>query len=360
MEDMVMNESIRSTGWRWLPHLVGAAALAVALLLASAGSAAAAKDPIGGGETTLKPNKNIAAALADAGVAVKPKGTATATDKGIVFPVTGGKIFSGEPKGKVEHKGGKLRLGGGKSAITLKNPLINLNAAKLKVRAGGSSLKLFDLSYKKTKISRDGFATKFKNVRAKLSKRAAKILRSTYKLPVRKGTVFGRASVVVEPASITVRAAKDTTLAPDPDTVAAITGEGISIAPIGPASAQPDGLAFPITGGVLATSDLSGEITHSGGLRLSKGSTVVDLTDFTIQIDGAPDLVASVGDARVSILSLDLSGASIGINGTDVDVSGVEAALTQEAADALNAAFGTTLFAEGVPLGTATVAVHAR
>ncbi|HKJ35590.1 MAG TPA: hypothetical protein VKA36_03385, partial [Solirubrobacterales bacterium] len=82
-----MNERTENTGWRWLPHLVASAALTAAVLLASAGPASAAKDPIAGGETTLKPNKGIAAALADAGVGVKPKGTATGTDNGIVFPV---------------------------------------------------------------------------------------------------------------------------------------------------------------------------------------------------------------------------------------------------------------------------------
>lgn len=355
---MYGGQPLRSSRRLWT--LLGAVAAMAAGLLLAAQPAAASKDPIAGGETLLKPNKGIADALAKAGVPVKPKGAASATNKGILFPVSGGKVFSGKPSGKVEHKGGKLQLGKGKSAITFKNPLINLDKAKLKVGVGGSSLKLFDLGYGEAEISRDGFGTVYNKVRAKLSKRAAKVLRSVYGLGVRKGTVFGQARVAVDPASIAVTAAKDTTLAPDAAAVAAITGEGIDIAPIGPATAEPDGLAFPITGGRLSTSDLTGNVDHSGGIRLSKGGTVVDLTDFTIQIDADPDLVASVGPDRVSILSLDLSGAGIDIDGRDVTVSGVEASLTKAAADALNAAFATNIFAEGLLLGTATVNFHTR
>jgi hypothetical protein len=159
------------SGYRRLPHLAATAALAIAALLIAAQPAAAAKDPIGGGETSLVLNKKIAKALAKAGVPVKPKGSAETTAKGVAFPVTGGKVFSGKPSGKVEHDGGKLRLGKGKSAITFADPLINLSSGKLKVAVGRANLKLFNLSYGRTTISRDGFATEYRNVRAKLSKR---------------------------------------------------------------------------------------------------------------------------------------------------------------------------------------------
>jgi len=105
---------------------------------------------------------------------------------------------------------------------------------------------------------------------------------------------------------------------------------------------------------------LAGAIRHSGGIRLSTGSVAVALTRFTIAVDDAPDLTALVGRQRVSILALDLSGASAAVKGRRIVLSGVTASLTKAAADALNAAFSTNAFAEGLVLGTATVSARAR
>ena len=51
----------------------------------------------------------------------------------------------------------------------------------------------------------------------------------------------------------------------------------------------------------------AGTIAHSGGIRLAKGATAVELTDFAIDVDDAPDLTALVGGTRVSILSISTS-----------------------------------------------------
>jgi hypothetical protein len=361
-----MNNSERTGGRHWLPQLIATAALVVAALLIAA-QPAAAKDPVGDGKTTLKPTKKISKALAKGNVKVKPKGSASAGKNGLKFPVTGGKITPGEPDGKVQHQGSRLQLKKGKTKVTLRNPLINLTKAKLNVGVSGSSLKLFDLDYSKAKITRDGFATVYDKVKAKLTKASARVLKKGFGLKVKKGTVFGKAKVVADLSAVSLKAAGDTTLDPDPGAAAALEGAGISLAPIAPATAGPGGFEFPITGGKVNTSDLNGDIKHSGGIQFSMpamhGSgpgVVVDLTDFTIQIDENPDLVASVGDSRVSILSLDLSGASIDIMGTNVTVSHVEASLTADAAAALNATFSTSLFTEGLVIGTATVAAQAN
>ena len=103
-----------------------------------------------------------------------------------------------------------------------------------------------------------------------------------------------------------------------------------------------------------------GKITHSGGIALSKGSTRVALTRFTINVDSAPDLTARVGSDRVSILDLDVSGLTRSVSGRTITLGGVKATLTQAAADALNAAFGTTAFTKGLLLGTATVKATAK
>ncbi|MBJ7459248.1 MAG: HtaA domain-containing protein [Thermoleophilaceae bacterium] len=146
-----------------------------------------------------------------------------------------------------------------------------------------------------------------------------------------------------------------TTLKLDAGTASALTGLGVSVAPISPAKAGSKGITFPITGGKVNSKTLAGNIKHSGGLRLSAGSTVVDLKNFTINIDSKPDLVATVGTARVSILSLDLSKLKNNSSGKNIKLSGVKGSLTQAAADALNGAFGTTAFTKGLVLGVASV-----
>ena len=86
-----------------------------------------------------------------------------------------------------------------------------------------------------------------------------------------------------------------------------------------------------------------GTIRHSGGISLTRGSTVVRLEGFDIRLGDAPQLFASVnGGSKVAILDLDLSAATPEVSGRRITVGGVGAALTQGAADALNAAFATT------------------
>lgn len=155
--------------------------------------------------------------------------------------------------------------------------------------------------------------------------------------------------------TLTLKASGDTTLKLDKGTAAALTSLGVAVAPIDPSTAGSKGVKFPITGGKVNSKTLAGNIKHSGGLRLSAGATVVDLKNFTINIDSKPDLVATVGDARVSILTLDLSKLKNNSSGKNIKLSGVKGSLTKAAADALNAAFGVTAFKKGLVLGVATV-----
>ena len=145
-----------------------------------------------------------------------------------------------------------------------------------------------------------------------------------------------------------------TTLKLDAGAVAALTSLGVTAAPIEPAKAlAADELAFPITNS-FKRALRSGVIEHSGGISLTAGDTVVELTDF--EIDVAEEvLTAQVGDARVPILDLDFSTARISWSPGGLSVGPVGATLTGVAAGALNEAFSVTAFAEGLKLGDATV-----
>ena len=116
---------------------------------------------------------------------------------------------------------------------------------------------------------------------------------------------------------------------------------------IGPATLAGTTATFPITGGKAALDLSAATVRHSGGISLTKGATVVNLTDFDIVVGkGDPQLFASLngGAEKVAIIDLDLSALQPAIDGRNVTLSGITAKLTQGAADALNAAFGTTAF----------------
>lgn len=151
-----------------------------------------------------------------------------------------------------------------------------------------------------------------------------------------------------------------TTVALDPGTAGALKSLGVSVAPTGSAYAGKAGISFPITLGVVDAADLTGQIRHSGGLVFAKGATKVFLSRFFIDIDEAPSLSGKVGATfgagdRAELFSLDLSGLKVDAGSRHIVLSGVGLTLTAGAADALNAAFGTTAFTEGLPIGTATV-----
>ena len=152
----------------------------------------------------------------------------------------------------------------------------------------------------------------------------------------------------------------ETTVALDAGAGAALTSLGVAVAPIGPASAGPSGIAFPITVAKLNGKTLEGRIGHTGGLSFTKAQTKVDLRRFTIKINGAPSLsgIASVNGkvvGRLDLFSLDLSKLKVDRTDEQLTLSGVTLKLTKGAAVALNGSFDVTAFTEGLVIGSATV-----
>jgi len=126
---------------------------------------------------------------------------------------------------------------------------------------------------------------------------------------------------------------------------------------------------FPIPAGQIDLGTAKGEIVHTGGLNLKAGATTVSLTDFVIDTTGpAPvltGLVTANGDlvGRLPLFDITLTSNPV-IKGTgvagSVTINGASLALSAQAADALNGAFGVTAFAQGIPVGTATVSAVTR
>ncbi len=341
-----------------LSRRLGVLALGITIALTAAlgpARAEAAPKALASGDTTLALQKSVAKALAKAGVAVKPLKPAKASKAGVRFPVTGGSFDVEAVRGTIRHSGG-LRLAAGGAKLDLKKFVIEVRKkAFLTAKVGGDRVRILNLDLSKAKLGRDQLAYRIAKVGAALTGGAAKAINATFGAKVASGgLVLGRATVVAAPEFVDVLTGGDTRLRLDPAVASLLGGAGISAAPIAPATAVGGDLAFPVTGGRLGTEDSSGEVRHSGGIRLSDGGTTVDLTSFTINLDAAPDLTALVGPDRVSILTLDLSQAtvSVGKSNGQVTVAGVRANLTAAAAGALNAAFGVTAFEEGQLLGT--------
>jgi hypothetical protein len=334
------------------------AAVAAALVVAPA---VTAKVSLAGGATTLKLAPATARALADNGVSVTPLGPAKARRGAVAFPITGGSIDPASARGRIDHSGGlALRAGGTRVALRGFRVHVGANRAILTARTGGERLTVLSLSLARAKVTRNGVGTTVRGVRAVLSGQAARALNAAFDTDLfAKALPIGTVAVRAAPAQVQL-AGGVTTLALDQGAAQALQSLNIQAAPIDPATAGGSGVSFPITGGKANAETFAGSIRHSGGIRLSRGDTVVDLTAFTIRVDSSPDLTARVGDGRVSILNLDLSQLEASVRGRRVELSGVRATLTAGAAQALNQAFSTDAFKEGLLLGTARVAARAR
>ena len=212
----------------------------------------------------------------------------------------------------------------------------------------------------KPKVSRAGFNTNISGLTAELTAPAAKALNTTFGVHAfRKGVKLGRVKVAAKFSATELLAVGQTGLTIDPGTLQALTSLGIAPGVVAPATLTAATVTanFPITGGKVMLNLSSGLIRHSGGISLTKGTTVVSLTDFDIRLGAAPQLFASVngGPAKVAIIDLDLTGVTPAVAGRTITLDGVTAKLTQGAADALNGAFGTTAFTAGLVLGKAKV-----
>ena len=162
----------------------------------------------------------------------------------------------------------------------------------------------------------------------------------------------------------------ETTLTTAPGIAAALLGHGIVPLAILPgtagASVSASGVAvrfgFPVTGGVVNLSKLTGAIDHRGGILFidSANGKKIEVSDFVINLKQLvlTAIVNGNPKARVPLLSLSLAHAKVSASKHAAAVSGIVARLTKTAAAALDATFGTSLFTPGLELGTAATVVR--
>ena len=339
--------------------------------------------------TTLTLNASTAAALTSLGVKVAPAGSATVSGSAVTFPITSGyvEIHSdkhhqpGYIEGSIEHYGSGLTLTAGTTTVTLSDFVVDPGNSSLYASVNGVPFKspLLQLDGRKVSVSKDGSGDVVLNgTVANLTTGAATALDSAFGTQaIKGGTPLGTVHLVAKGEANTYsgkvsqisRLSGSTSVDLNPTTAAALTSLGVTPGVTGSATVSGSTVSFPITGGSAvihankhyAPGFVDGVVLHQGsGLTLTKGSTTVKLSNFTIDPGNSilfGDVNGTVPAANVPLLQLDGRPLQISVSGGQVHLDGTIVNLTPTAATALNKAFGVTAFSAGMPLGTAHITV---
>lgn len=356
----------------------------------TAGSAAAASTSaapsaallnLTGTATKVDIDTGTAGVLQQNGVSLAPVAPATAAMANgtveVSFPITSGyaAIYPQNDlpfvRGLISHSGGVTFTAGSKS-LTATDFVINPGTSVLTATVGGKGVPLFDLNGSGVKITQDSSGVHLDGTVVELSSVAADALNSTFGVSLfKKGIPVGVAHITAagsaDPggaatAQVEQLSGQSTSVDVDAGTAAALTKAGVTVTPVGPATASTaSGLTvtFPITNGYVAVYPqtslpfIRGLISHSGGLTFSAGGKSLTVTDFIVN-PGNSELYATVGGSGAVVPLLDLDGSQVKMT-TDssgqIHLDGTVAKLSSTAAGALNSTFGVTTFTAGITLG---------
>lgn len=369
-----------------------AACLALAGLLALAGTAMAGQDELKGGSVVLQLQNSR-------GLKLKPKN--------ITLPISGGALDPIDGSGTVQVSGGfKAKRGKGKAAVKITTLTLGANGGQGSITAKVN--KDFVSNFGKLSggtVARSGFGATISNIRATIAGRGAKAL--TRALSPRKkgkgakksaggkvkagqplGTIL---SLTAEPRSVEVLPGGTLTLHTDlggafagklPDhCIESVSG---GVAPIAPATQSLADFDFPVTGGSAAPDFTAGEVMTGGGQTLTKNSTLPGVvtpascpsaappngsalasTDLGVSFDAStlrslPTLPDGTTLPRAPLANIDFSTGtrSLDPSTNTITIAGATVTLADLAASTLNQVFpnqsGTASndFAAGDVIGT--------
>jgi hypothetical protein len=108
---------------------------------------------------------------------------------------------------------------------------------------------------------------------------------------------------------------------------------GIKITAVKPAKIKGSKATFAVTGGTIEAATGAGEVTHSGGLKITWGKKSVTLKSFTVSTSGK-SLSAKIGGKTVKVASL--AGVSATRLGFGNGITAKKVKLTSAGANALN------------------------
>jgi hypothetical protein len=171
--------------------LTGTAVASLALV------AGATANGVKSGEIKLKPDRDTFEALADMGIAVKPKGSARFRDGAFAFPATGGDVDPDAAYQGLVGGDGALKLIRESDGAKLKLKNVQFVIHKRKADLGGFADGAF---VKLAKVDRygilsDGNSFDLKMGKATLSRVGAEVLSDTFDFPFRRGIPLGRVAV---------------------------------------------------------------------------------------------------------------------------------------------------------------------
>jgi hypothetical protein len=154
-----------------------------------------------------------------------------------------------------------------------------------------------------------------------------------------------------------------TSVALSSELVTALTSLKVTPSAVFPGFLRQGVATFPISTGEIDVANAKGEVLHYGGLRLASTNTQVELTQFAIDTSVASGAILTglvkVGGSvvgRIPLFLLTLPSVQLPLPLTRTLVlPDVALTLTDTAAQALNASFGVTAFAAGIPVGKATM-----
>jgi hypothetical protein len=373
-----------------LASLAGTGVLAA---VASHASAAPTAIPnLTGSGTAVTLDTATITALKGLGVTVTPFGTASLVDNNtaVNFPITSGyaeihsnKSFKpGYVIGSIEHYGSGLTLTAGSTSVTVDDFVIDPGNSMLYATMGTTpDVPLFFLNGSGLKITESGGAVHLDGTKVELTPTATTALNTAFHTTALKPyTEVGVAHITAEGTAntytdktteITRLSGTSTSVQFNSATLSALTSLGIAPSATGTATLSSAGeISFPITGGVAVVhSDksykpgyIAGVLLHQeSGISLTKGSTVVNLSDLTIDpANSTVDGSVNNGADNTDLFVANGSKVTVSAVGSTVHLDGTQLELTAGAASALNSAFGTTAFTAGFDLGTVHIIVSGK
>ena len=337
--------------------------------------------------TSVKIDAGTADALKSLGVALAPIGNATfeASTSTITFPITSGyaeihsdrSVEPGYIQGSIAHEDSGFSLSAGSTKVELSDFVVDPGNSMLYGTVGGTpEVPLLLLDGTNVKVGTDGSGNVvLEGTVAKLTDTAAGALNKAFNvnaikpgLPlgvvrlVAKGTPSQYNAAADDTARISRLDGKTTSVTLDAGTARALQSLGVAVTPVGSArfDSATSTVSFPITGGFAAIhSDLgykpgyiAGHVLHeASGLKFTKGSRSIEVTDFVVDPGNSVLTASSGGKSGIPLLFLDGTNVKVSMEGSDVVLQGTVAKLTGTGAAALNSTFGVSDFKEGLPLG---------
>ena len=174
--------------------LAAAALAAVLMLSASAGAAGKAS-----GKTILTPKTATLDALAAEGVTVDVAPDASLGNKGIKFPITGGRLSLDNLNGKIKHSGGLTFTGNGVT-LTLGDFIVKTgrkNVLRASIDGTDAKIRLAVLNVNRSRLRTRGGRAVVSNVKVLVARRAGRALAATFGISNYTGAKLGTAEIKI-------------------------------------------------------------------------------------------------------------------------------------------------------------------